>query len=400
MKFKTFFAFLFLAISVNLFAQESRRAPASFDFDDKGMQFIAPDSSTKVIIRFRMQSSATLYTKSEDDFSIESSDLSVRRLRLRFGGFLYDPRLTFNLQLSFARGDLDFEDTQYPNIIRDAMVFWALDNNLQIGFGQTKLPGNRQRIVSSGDLQFPERSIVNGRFTLDRDFGIQLLYSNLIAGMNYNLRGAISTGDGRYAPRLEGANFAYTGRVELLPFGKFTDGGDYFEGDLAHEQTPKLSLAAAYTDNRKSTRSRGQLGKKLYSPRDMTGAFADMMFKYRGFAIYAEYANRRCKDPITKDASGNIQYVFAGDGYLLQTSYVFQNNIELAFRYALVDPHKDIYGLKDAEWNRHLALCSTYYLHGHRAKFQFEITHNTLENKATKQTNKNWFIRFNSEVGI
>jgi len=364
------------------------------------MQFITPDSTTKVIMRFRMQNSATLQTKSEDDLSIESSDLGVRRLRLRFGGYLYDPRLTFNLQLSFARGDLDYEDTQYPNIIRDAMVFYSLNNSLMLGFGQTKLPGNRQRVVSSGDLQFAERSIVNSKFTLDRDFGVQASYSNSLYDMVYNIRGAISTGDGRYAPKMDGANFAYTCRFELLPFGKFTDGGDYFESDLVREKSPKLSLAVAYSDNKKSTRTRGQLGKKLYSPRDMQGTFADFVFKYQGFAVYGEYANRRAKDPITKDANNNIQYVFVGDGYLLQTSYLFHNNFELAFRYAVVAPLKDIYGQKDAEWNRHITSNLTYYLHLHRAKFQLELTHNTLENKSTHIIRKNWLARFNAEVGI
>jgi len=397
---KFIFIFFMLMCHFSIFGQETRRSSASFDFDDKGMQFITPDSSTKLIMRFRIQNSATFYTKSEENLSIESSELLVRRLRLRFGGYLYDPRLTFNLQLSFARGDLDYEDTQYPNIIRDAMVFYSINNNFQFGFGQTKLPGNRQRVISSGDLQFAERSIVNSKFTLDRDFGIQAVYSNDISGMAYNLRGVISTGDGRYAPRLDGANFDYTGRIELLPFGKFTDGGDYFEGDLAREQSPKLSIAFAYSDNKKSTRTRGQLGKKLYEPRDMQGTFSDFVFKYRGFALYGEYANRRAKDPITKDANNNIQYVFVGNGYLLQASYIFQNNFELAFRYAVVSPLKDIYGLKDAEWNRHITSNVTYYLHKHRAKFQLELTHNTLENKLTNVVRKNWLARFNTEIGI
>lgn len=391
---------LIVLFAFEAIAQQTRTSHASFDFDDNGMKFLTPDSTTKVIMRFRIQNSITLNTKSEENFDIASSELGVRRLRLRFGGFLYDPRLTFNLQLSFARGDLDYEDTQYPNIIRDAMAFWAFSKNFQIGIGQTKLPGNRQRVVSSGDLQFAERSIVNSKFTLDRDFGIQISYSNTVLGMNYNLRAALSTGDGRYAPKMDGANFAYTGRFELLPFGKFTNGGDYFEGDLARESTPKLSLAAAYSDNKKSSRTRGQLGKKLYEPRDMTGAFADFVFKYNGFAVYGEYANRRSKNPITKDTNGKVEYVYVGDGYLLQASYIFHNNIELAARLAIVDPQSKIYGLKDAEWNRNITLNSTYYLHLHRAKFQLEVTHNTLENKKTSKISKNWLFRFNTEIGI
>lgn len=381
-------------------AQETTRSPASFDFNDNGIVFITPDSTTKVIMRFRLQSALTFNTKSDEDLEIESSDMSIRRMRLRFGGTLYDPRLSFNLQLSFARGDMDYEDTQFPNIIRDAMVFWSFNKKFQIGVGQTKLPGNRQRVISSGDLQFPDRSLVNSRFTLDRDFGVQGLYSDKIENVYFNLRGAISTGDGRYAPKMQGANFAYTGRFELLPFGKFTGGGDYYESDMQRETSPKLSLGVAYSDNKKSTRTRGQLGKTLYEARDMQMILSDFIFKYNGFAAYGEFAQRKSDDPITYDANNNLRYVYAGKGYLLQASYLFKNNFELASRIAIVDPENVLKGLKDAEWNRHIAANLTYYLHRHRAKIQFELTHNTLKNEATKLETKNWIGRINTEIGI
>jgi hypothetical protein len=45
-------------------------------------------------------------------------------------------------------------------------------------FGQTKLPGNNQRVVSSGSLEFTDRTINNSRFNIDRDFGLFLDYSH------------------------------------------------------------------------------------------------------------------------------------------------------------------------------------------------------------------------------
>jgi phosphate-selective porin OprO and OprP len=66
-----------------------------------------------------------------------------------------------------------------------------------LGVGQTKLPGNRQRVNSSGDLQLVDRSIVNAFFNIDRDFGIQAYYKNHINQFQYVLRGAISSGEGR-----------------------------------------------------------------------------------------------------------------------------------------------------------------------------------------------------------
>jgi hypothetical protein len=48
-------------------------------------------------------------------------------------------------------------------------------------FGQTKLPGNNQRVVSSGSLEFTDRTINNSRFNIDRDFGLFLDYSHVKA---------------------------------------------------------------------------------------------------------------------------------------------------------------------------------------------------------------------------
>ncbi len=57
-------------------------------------------------------------------------------------------------------------------VLRDAVIFYNLSKAFRLGIGQTKLPGNRQRVNSSGQLQFAERSTTHDAFTLDRDRGI------------------------------------------------------------------------------------------------------------------------------------------------------------------------------------------------------------------------------------
>ena len=86
-------------------------------FDDRGIVFTAADSTMQVIMRFRMQLWGTAIAEAGQPTLFNGQ---VRRLRLRFGGFLLDPRLTYNLQLSFSRGDQDFDDTGFANIVRDA----------------------------------------------------------------------------------------------------------------------------------------------------------------------------------------------------------------------------------------------------------------------------------------
>ncbi len=382
-----------------LISQETTSSPASFDFNNKGIIFQTSDTALTVGMRFRIQNHIQYNTVSEDDLSAASNEMAIRRLRLRFGGTLYR-NFSFNIQLSFARRDWDATDSDIPNIIRDAMIFWNFSPHAQIGIGQTKLPGNRQRVISSGDQQFADRSIVNSKFTLDRDFGIQGTYSASIADIPLNLRAAISTGDGRYAPQMTGLDLDYTGRVEVLPFGKFTNGGDYFEGDLIREKSPKLSVGGSFSHNEKSSRSRGQLGPQLTDARTQELLMADAVLKYNGFAFYTEYSQRTCDDPIASIINGVPSYVFTGYGHLFQASYFVSQNYEVAARVATVVPDKEIENLKGAEYNRHITGVATYYISNHRAKVQFEVTHNSLENLSTNVEKVNWIGRFNFELGI
>ena len=57
----------------------------------------------------------------------------------------------------------------------DAVLKNHINENWSLWFGQTKLPGNRERVYSSQELQFVDRSLVNARFNLDRDVGVQTI---------------------------------------------------------------------------------------------------------------------------------------------------------------------------------------------------------------------------------
>ena len=171
---KIVFGAIVMMITFSAFAQTNTVSPSPYFTFSKGLGITSPDSLFLLNIRFRMQNRAAFYTESGDDFSINQVEARVRRLRLRFDGFLYTPRLTYLIQLSFSRGDMDFESLGYPNVVRDAFVLYQVTKSFSVGLGQTKLPGNRQRVTSSGDLQMPDRSIVNSTFNIDRDFGLQM----------------------------------------------------------------------------------------------------------------------------------------------------------------------------------------------------------------------------------
>jgi phosphate-selective porin OprO/OprP len=404
--FKSFFITLAITHGLtNATAQDIKNQVPYFTFG-KGLGITSPDSLFQMNIRFRMQNRIGMVTNTATDWRPEVIEARIRRLRLRLDGYVYSPKLTYVLQLAFSRGDMDYEDTGFPNIIRDAMVIYNFDQHFALGIGQTKLPGNRQRVTSSGDLQFPDRSIVNQHFNIDRDFGVQAYYRNKIGGFNYVLRGAISSGDGRNFNEAHDG-LAYTGRIELLPFGVFTNNGDYFEGDLMREQHPKVSIAGGFSNNEDAMRSGGQLGKFLYAPRDIETAFFDFLFKYNGWAFAAEYIDRNAHNPITynPDDPTEEQHVFVGYGQNYQGSYLFRKNFEIGLRYSKVTPDETLQTDLDIDKRTpertQYTLGLTQYLKGHRVKLQTEFTLEEDTWPMPENPDKEFFIfRFQIEVGI
>ena len=369
------------------------------------ISYITPDSSFSINFRFRMQNRFLMNSISTEDLNPGSWEARVRRTRLSFTGHIYDPRLTYYLQLSFSRGDMDWsmQDSSgintSPNAVRDAMIFYKPTKNLQLGFGQGKLPGNRQRVVSSGSQQFYDRSVANATLTIDRDFGFFANYSMHAGKFKTILKGAISSGEGRNSV-ISNSGLAYTGRVELLPFGDFTDGGDYFEGDLLHEQKPKLSLAGGYHFNDQAVRTQGQLGKDLYTPVSLNEILLDGLFKFKGWALSAEYMNRKSEvNPVTVNTANKKRAALIADGYNLQLSYCTKSQWELAGRYSKVTPDSKV----QAYYNQleQYGLGLTRYFIQHKVKAQFNVFYNNEKNLVTnKDVVKNMFAVFQIELGI
>ncbi|MBK8658944.1 MAG: hypothetical protein IPN22_08755 [Bacteroidetes bacterium] len=160
-----------------------------------GIGVTTPDSLFSLNFRFRIQSRVGYVSRSDEEFTPEEFDFRVRRIRMRIGGFIYTPRLTYNIQLSFSRADMDWDVSQVPNVLRDAMISYTIPQGLTFSMGQGKLPGNRQRVNSSGELQFADRSIVNNALTIDRDFGVFVNYTNHINDFHFIIKTALSSGE-------------------------------------------------------------------------------------------------------------------------------------------------------------------------------------------------------------
>lgn len=395
---------LALKKEMNSLKSQQKKFP-HFNFKN-GLGFSTPDSSYSVNIRFRIQNRILMNTLSDEDLQPASWEARVRRCRLSFAGHMLNPKWAYYMQLSFSRGDMDWSDADAsvqntsPNVVRDAMIFYKPVKNLQLGFGQGKLPGNRQRVISSGAQQFYDRSIVNVNFTLDRDFGLFAYHTAKLGGNVILLtKAAITSGEGRNSV-MSNPGLAYTGRVELLPFGAFTDGGDYFEGDLAREPKPKLSIAGAYQFNDLAVRSGGQLGKDLLASRSFNVYMADMVFKYQGMALSSEYIRRDTEgSPVVTGSDGKAKTILTGDGINTQLSYCFKNRFEIALRHSLVSPHHDL--LAKMRQNEQYGLGVSKYLNRHKVKVQGNIFYNRERDLSAQQDhNRYFFAVFQIELGI
>jgi hypothetical protein len=340
-------------------------------------------------------------TYMQNDGEKSAIDGQIRRLRLRFDGYVGDPRFLYAIQLSFAPGDVgEVREGENVNIIRDAVLFYRPNKNWNIGFGQTKLPGNRQRVNSSGALQLTDRTINNARFTIDRDFGLQVHNLNEYADkFSYNFKGAVSMGEGRNSTEEPDNGLAYTGKVELFPLGAFTRDGTYFEGDLVREATPKLLFSGVYQFNNKARRTQGQLGNDLFEKRDMQSILLDAMFKYDGWSFQTAYMQRIANDPVTvnPDDATDVEYVFTGNGFDYQLSYIFPSNYEIIGRFSTQNVNDDIQAL--APDTNQYSIGLTKYIWEHSFKAQAELT---LDDQQffDGSSRQNWYVRFQVEIGI
>jgi len=316
------------------------------------------------------------------------SEFLVRRARLKFDGYAFSPKLEYKLELGLSNRDISGASeftSDAPRYILDAVIKWHFAPNFEFWFGQTKLPGNRERVISSGNMQMVDRSLLNSRFNIDRDMGIQLRHKfNLSEKFVVKEIFAISQGEGRNITTGNLGGHQYTSRLEIFPFGEFASDGDYSGSDLKREKTPKLAIGATYDFNNNAVKNRSNQGSYMandvgFYETNISTVFVDAMFKYDGFSLMAEYSNRDAKDPYAKNSDGTLtgDEVQVGSGLNLQAGYLFKSNWEVSGRYTNIALDKTITG-KDTE--NQYTLGVSKYIVGHKLKVQTDISHLEVAN--------------------
>jgi hypothetical protein len=373
---------------MNISSQESN-APK---FGKGLFNLIGKDSSFSMNVSARMQMLGTSNWDLNNGLSNPSSSLLVRRARLKFSGFAYSPKLKYKLELGLSNRDIGKASSftnEAPKYILDAVVKWNFSGNFVLWFGQTKLPGNRERVISSGDLQQVDRSLLNSRFNIDRDMGFQLRHHfNLTDTFIVKEMFAVSQGEGRNITTGNLGGHQYTSRVELLPFGKFASKGDYRGSDLKFEPTPKLALGFTYDFNNDAVKNRSNQGSYMtndtgFYSTNISTVFVDAMYKHKGFSVMAEYAYRDAEDAFAKNSDGTLtgDVVQVGNALNLQTGYLLSKTLEISGRYTNIDWDSDITG-KGAENQYTLGLSK--YIVGHKLKVQTDVSYLDLASKTNQ----------------
>ncbi|MEM7626994.1 MAG: porin [Planctomycetota bacterium] len=251
----------------------------------------------------------------------------LRRIKVKFGGFIGDPKITYAVTLAANRDTADVG-------LELAAVGYTFDNGVRISGGRFKSPFSLDELISSTRQLAAERSAVNDIFTIGYTEGVLVEYS---PAKGTKLRASLNDGAGAGEIGFNSSDFnenntdfAVTGRVDHVLMGD--KGSKIKEYTSTAKDDGVLVLGGAFHHEEVKT---GVLGSAIISAGAGLESFqrytADLVYKDAGLnagaAVYFETQQAV--------AGGTEADPF---GFQFQGGYRFENNWEPFFRYEYVDP--------------------------------------------------------------
>jgi hypothetical protein len=276
---------------------------------------------------------------------------------LQFLGYAFDPDLRYNLTFSADQPEGAPNGTNGTGNVAllDATVTSWHVPYATVQVGQYRTWFNREEITSVATLSFVDRNIVAESFIANvlnrRDIGITILSDESKYRFNYAI--GIYNGAGINTDRLgipvtagntraNADEHMYVARVLWNVSGR----PGYGEGDILYSRVPQIAVAAGYAYNpglnllNPSTAIRNQLiatsnGRLIGAGFiDFQTWEFDIIAKYRGWALQAEGYIRE-----QQVRGGNPQLGSATGWYVQLGKYVIPRKMEVAVRYAMMDPN-------------------------------------------------------------
>jgi phosphate-selective porin OprO/OprP len=338
----------------------------------KGVEINSADDDFQLRIRVRVQFLYTLVRGSVGPREIDEpedlrNDFRIRRARFVFQGHAFGKDNHYKLEIDPLRPD---------NVVLDYYLDFTQKRDIQVRVGQYKISSNRERVISSGNLQMVDRSSVNAEFSLDRDIGIDIRSRDFLGKNKMRYVLGISAGNGINNFHFQDFGMVYLLRVEYLPMGIFED---YSEADF--ERTgPRLSIGATYAFFMHAEKQLGMVGL----PFDDGGtanyhfAYADLMFKARGFSLLSGFAlrtgTRIVGDAIDPDTGLPFDPTPArnGVGWMIQAGYLIPHiPLEFAGRGSIIRATNSTSGVPDLNG---VTFSMSWYFFEHPFKIQADVS--------------------------
>jgi len=262
-----------------------------------GLVIQSKDGDFMIAPRLRVQIRDELELADEETTNV----FGIRRARLQFKGHVFGKDNKYKTEFAFSPKDISM-DAGVPH--RSPLLSWYTEHtqlqNLSLRVGQYKLPYSRQRVVSSGNQEFVDRTLAQGEFNLDRDIGLHVFSKDLFDLDLFRYQTGLSIAEGRDSWETEiiadeagdaAPSWQYLGRVEVLPFGDFKD---YSEVDFKRLDKVRLSMGAAYAHTANGAKDRGYQGDTFTDGGTVTydNVTADAIMKWAGLTAFGEFYYR------------------------------------------------------------------------------------------------------------
>lgn len=338
---------LLLSLSLSVYAQETEEKNiASFDLDN-GLKFYFNEGAYQFNIGGFIQPTFT-----SSDFEDVSRTYNAKNAFLTLGGKALKEKVSFLIQMNYSSSDPLF----------DAWIAYHPLPSTIISFGQKQtFVNNREMTFREDRLQFTGRSDLSHLFNnTGREFG---LFIESKFGTNFGIVPmlALTSGDGRNSFGSDSRDsdlggLKIGGRLDFYPLGYFKDGTAHMSADLAYEETIKFVVGFAASQNEGTSNSVGE-GHGDFMLYDSNGFnelpsysqfFVDLLVKYKGFSLLAEYANGSANgldenylDQAAQEilVPGQISsFLVLGDSYNLQMGYVTKNGYGFDARFESSSP--------------------------------------------------------------
>lgn len=284
-----------------------------------------------------------------------SLSFDVPRVRLTVRGTMFKSWLRFNVAVEAGRtaGESD-------NKIKDAYLDVGKDVASVRG-GQFKVPFGLQELVPDWGQQFAERSIANVAFAPSRDVGAMLFGTAKAKKLGYSAGVFNGAGESR---RQNNSAVMWAVRLWADPVGEYK----LSEGAV---EAPARSIFHLGVAVRGGDLMRGGRAGVFQDPDSQTAVGLELAWKRKAAFLTGETFWQT--DQVHNPTAGPTVHAF---GWHLQGSYlVIARRLELAARFAAVDPDRNVNGDKTTELRGGV----NYYWKGHNLKLQSDLGRLTFE---------------------